>query len=60
MKRKIMSQTYLRDVTKYRLKMYFIDGDYVLAVMGLRTVINIRSDVTITGTGTMTDPYLVN
>ncbi len=28
--------------------------------LGLRPVINIRSDVTIIGTGTMTDPYLVN
>ncbi len=28
--------------------------------LGLRPVINIRSDVTIMGTGTMTDPYLVN
>ena len=27
---------------------------------GLRPVINLKSDVTITGTGTMTDPYLVN
>ena len=27
---------------------------------GLKPVINIRSDVTITGSGTMTDPYVVN
>ncbi len=31
------------------------DGTY-----GLRPVINIRSDVTITGSGTMNDPYVVN
>ena len=28
--------------------------------LGVRPVINIRSDVTITGIGTMTDPYVVN
>ena len=28
--------------------------------LGLRPVINIRSDVTITGNGTMSDPYIVN
>ena len=27
---------------------------------GIRPVINIHSDVTITGTGTMTDPYIIN
>ena len=27
---------------------------------GLRPVINIRSDVTITGSGTMSDPYIIN
>ncbi len=32
----------------------------VYGMGGLRSVINIRSDVTITGTGTMTDPYIVN
>ena len=35
--------------------------DYVVSgVFGLRPVINIRSDVTITGSGTMTDPYVVS
>ena len=27
---------------------------------GIRPIINIRSDVTITGTGTKTDPYVIN
>ena len=27
---------------------------------GLKPVINIRSDVAITGSGTMTDPYIIN
>ncbi len=36
-----------------------IDDAYVRGVGGLRPVINIRSDVTITGSGTMTDPYVV-
>ena len=36
-------------------------GDYrVHDISGLRPVTNIRSDVSITGSGTMTDPYLVN
>ena len=37
-------------------------GDYYIysSDEGIRPVINIRSDVTITGTGTMTDPYVVN
>ena len=35
--------------------------DYVVSgAFGLRPVINIRSDVTITGRGTMTDPYVVS
>ena len=32
MKRKIMSQTYLRDVTKQRLKMYFDEDDFYVSV----------------------------
>ena len=37
-----------------------IDDDYASYTSGLRPVINIKSDVTITGTGTKTDPYIVN
>ena len=36
-----------------------IDDNYTYGTYGLRPVINIRSDVTITGSGTMTDPYVV-
>ena len=38
----------------------YFDDDYTSGTRGLRPVINIRSDVTITGKGTMTDPYVVN
>mgnify|MGYP004474887363 CR=1 FL=1 len=37
----------------------FDDYD-VVSTYGLRPVINLKSDVTIVGTGTMTDPYVVN
>ena len=37
-----------------------IDEGNTASSFGLRPVINIRSDVTITGNGTMTDPYVVN
>ena len=37
-----------------------INDSYPYGTYGLRPVINIRSDVTITGSGTMTDPYVVN
>ena len=37
-----------------------IDDNYTYGTYGLRPVINIRSDVTITGSGTMTDPYVVS
>ena len=37
-----------------------IDDGAVSLERGLRPVINIRSDVTITGSGTMTNPYVVN
>ena len=37
----------------------FIDDHGAGESRGLRPVINIRSDVTITGSGTMTDPYVV-
>ena len=37
-----------------------IDDNYTSGTYGLRPVINIRSDVTITGRGTKNDPYLVN
>ncbi len=36
------------------------DGDTVNYSYTVRPVINIRSNMTITGTGTMTDPYIVN
>ena len=36
------------------------DDHHVYNAVGLRPVINIRSDVTITGNGTMTNPYVVN
>ena len=29
-------------------------------IFGIRPVINLRSDVTLTGTGTASDPYVVN
>ena len=38
----------------------FIDDNGTHGPNGLRSVINIRSDVTITGSGTKNDPYLVN
>ena len=38
----------------------YIDDGHPDFERGLRPVINIRSDVTITGSGTMTDPYVVN
>ena len=38
----------------------FIDDSYVTFEGGLRPVINIRSNVTITGSGTMNDPYIIN
>ena len=38
----------------------FFDDIYAHDAYGLRPVINIRSDVSITGSGTMTDPYVVN
>ena len=34
-----------------------IDDAYISSVGGLRPVINLKSNVTITGSGTMTDPY---
>ena len=37
----------------------YIDDNAAFDPYGLRPVINIRSDVKITGTGTMTDPYVV-
>ena len=37
-----------------------IDSWFSNYTYGIRPVINIRSDVTITGSGTMTDPYVVN
>lgn len=44
--------------------LYFISKSggehYANMSFGLRPVINIRSDVTITGNGTMTDPYIIN
>ena len=37
-----------------------IDDNYSLSSFGTKPVINIRSDVTITGNGTMTDPYILS
>ena len=37
-----------------------IDDAYTNGSIGLRPVINIRSDVSITGSGTQTDPYVVS
>ena len=37
-----------------------IDDGNTNGTDAVRPVINIRSDVTITGTGTMTEPYIVN
>lgn len=36
------------------------DDHHVYNAVGLRPVINLKSDVTITGSSTMTDPYVVN
>ncbi len=36
------------------------DDHHVYNAVGLRPVINLKSDVTITGSGTMTNPYVVN
>ena len=41
-------------------KGFSLDDSGVYAELGLKVVINIRSDVTITGNGTINDPYLVN
>ena len=38
----------------------FIDDYGVANNFGIRPVINISSNVTITGSGTMTDPYIIN
>ena len=38
----------------------YIDDRGVEIILGLRPVINIRSDVKITGSGTMTDPFIVS
>ena len=37
----------------------FLDGHTVNTTLGVRPVINLRSDVTLTGAGTSTDPYIV-
>ena len=37
-----------------------IDDGFLDYARGIRPVINIRSDVKITGNGTMTDPYIIN
>ncbi len=37
----------------------YLSGTYANATYGVRPVINISSDVTITGSGTINDPYLV-
>ncbi len=37
-----------------------IDDNYTYGTYGVRPVINLKSDVTITGSGTMTDPYVVS
>lgn len=39
---------------------YNLENRGTQGVYYLRPVINIRSDVTITGNGTMTDPYIIN
>ena len=38
----------------------FIDDDDVYSTRGLRPVVNLKSGVTITGSGTKTDPYVVS
>lgn len=37
-----------------------IGNNNVLSYFSIRPVVNIRSNVTITGNGTMTDPYIIN
>ena len=39
---------------------YSLSVNDVYADRGVRPVINLRADVTLTGTGTSTDPYLVS
>ena len=37
----------------------YLDDSGVIGVIGVRPVINLSADVTLTGTGTMSDPYVV-
>jgi len=37
-----------------------ISNAYVSGTFGLRPVINLKADTIFTGSGTMTDPYVVN
>ena len=53
------------DTNRYALVFTFnvsgVFGDnYASSAYGLRPVINLKSDVTITGSGTMTDPYVIS
>ena len=38
----------------------YIDDDVITRAFGLRPVINIREDVTISGNGTMSNPYKIS
>ena len=38
----------------------FLVNDNVSSISGIRPVINLRADVTLTGSGTTTDPYTVS
>ena len=51
----------LRYTTVFGIRSDGTFGDYYVGYnAGIRPVVNIRSDVTITGSGTMTDPYVIN
>ena len=51
--------TYTADVFKV-LNTGYIDDDVITRAFGLRPVINIREDVTISGNGTMSNPYKIS
>ena len=56
----LFGYNYSTPVTFYMGTYGGIDDGGCSGTLGVRPVINIRSDVTITGSGTMNDPYVVN
>ena len=51
--------SYIRSIVFCITSHGIIDDADVYNLNTIRPVINIRSDVTITGSGTMTDPYVI-